>query len=359
MTAHAPGEPLVVWLSEVGVGSVDLVGGKCASLGELTRAGAPVPDGFAVTTHAHRSYLDQSGIEEVARDALTGLDYHDVAAVQAASDRIRAAIEATPIAAAVEEAMLAHYGELMDRSGGAAPVAVRSSATAEDLRSASFAGQLETFLWIQQAGEMVRHTLLCWAGMYTPQALSYRHHVGAGSGRALMSVAVQQMVDARSAGVMFTINPVNGDRSKVMVESVWGLGEGIVKGEVNPDRYLIDKVTMAVSERHVAVKETEYRFQPAAGVVAAPVSKDRQAQPSVTDSELIELLKHARQIERHYGRPQDIEWAIGSRPGSDDRVHILQSRDETVWSQKTAPAAPAPGRSAIDHVVAKMTGVTR
>jgi pyruvate,water dikinase len=176
----------------------------------------------------------------------------------------------------------------------------------------------------------------------------------------LVSVAVQQMVDALSAGVMFTINPVNGDRSKIMVESCWGLGEGIVKGEVDPDRYLVDKVTLRVLERHVAEKKIEYRFTPEAGdVVACPVTDDRRVRPSITDEELIDLVNYAKVIEQHYCRPQDIEWAMGTRQASQDHVHILQSRDETVWSQRTARNSPAPGLSALERVVANMSGTTR
>ncbi|MFI5035349.1 MAG: PEP/pyruvate-binding domain-containing protein [Acidimicrobiales bacterium] len=358
MTTPLHYEPPVVWFSEVGAESVDLVGGKCASLGELCRVGVPVPSGFAVTTHAHGAFLRDHGIEEVVGEEVRDLDYGDVVEVQAASSRIRAYVEGCEVPSAVQKVVLAHYEELMDLSGGASPVAVRSSATAEDHRNASFAGQLDTFLWIRDADQVIRHLQLCWAGLYTPQALSYRNQFRRDDDQVLMSVAVQQMVDARSAGVMFTLNPINGDRSKIMVESCWGLGEGIVKGEVDPDRYLIDKVTLRVLESHVAEKMTEYRFAAEeGGVVACPVPDERRAQPSISDDELIELVRFAREIEGHYGRPQDIEWAMGARRSSEDHVHILQSRDETVWSQRTADNPAAPGVSALDRVVAKMSGL--
>ncbi len=357
MTPTSHNKPPIVWLSEVGADSVSLVGGKCSSLGELCKAGVPVPNGFAVTTHAHALFLDENGIEDVLNEAVTGLDYDDVAAVHEASQRIRSFVESCDTPGAIEEAVLIHYDQLMTQSDGGTPVAVRSSATAEDHRNASFAGQLDTFLWIRNPDEVIRHIQLCWAGLYTPQALSYRNQFRSEGDRILMSVAVQQMVDALSAGVMFTINPLNGDRSKIMVESCWGLGEGIVKGEVDPDRYLIDKVTLRVLERHVAEKKIEYRFTPEAGdVVACTVEDDRRSKPSITDDELINLVQYGKKIEQHYSRPQDIEWAMGARQASADHVHILQSRDETVWSQKNSKKNPVADVSALDRVIASMSG---
>jgi len=350
-------QPTAVWFSEVGADSVGLVGGKCSSLGELCKAGVPVPSGFAVTTHAHALFLDMNGIEDVLREAVKGLDYDDIAAVHEASQRLRNFVESCHVPAAVEEEVLIHYHQLMAQSGGATPVAVRSSATAEDHRNASFAGQLDTFLWVRDSDAVIRYMQLCWAGLYTPQALSYRNQFRSDEERILMSVAVQQMVDSLSAGVMFTINPLNGDRSKIMIESCWGLGEGIVKGEVDPDRYLIDKVTLRVLERHVAEKKIEYRFTPEAGdVVACPVDDDRRTRPSITDDELVNLVTYGKKIEQHYSRPQDIEWAMGARQASAEHVHILQSRDETVWSQRSSKRNSEAGLSALDRVVANMSG---
>jgi pyruvate,water dikinase len=242
-------------------------------------------------------------------------------------------------------------------------VAVRSSATAEDHYTASFAGQLETYLWVRGPDDVLRHVRRCWSGLFTPHAITYRSQFGFAEEQVLVSVGVQQMVDARAAGVLFTLNPTNGDRSKVMIEACWGLGEGIVKGDVNPDRFLVDKVALSVLQRTVSEKEREYRFDPSRGeVVAAPVEADRRSSPSVSDQEVLELARTGKGIERHYGAPQDVEWAIGRATGAGDggeRLFVLQSRAETVWSRRPRASVFKPGASALEHVVDRFVGDAR
>jgi pyruvate,water dikinase len=235
-------------------------------------------------------------------------------------------------------------------------VAVRSSSIAEDAADRSFAGEHDTYLWVDGAEEVDRRVRECWASLVTSRAVAYR--AGAARDRAAelaMAVVVQQMAPARAAGVFMTLNPVNGDRSKVMIESVWGLGEPLVSGTVTPDRFLVDKVTGEVVKREVADKPTAAVREPdgGRGVVLADVPPDRAAQPSLTRGEIAELLRVARLVERRAGAPQDGEFAVleGDAP---ENVRLLQCRPETVWSRK--PRTPvARGGTAMAAVLATLT----
>lgn len=346
--------PYIVWFEQAEATSVDLVGGKCASLGELRRADVDVPIGFAVTTEAHRAFLRENRIHEQVAGMVASLDLEDVARVVAMSTKVRTIVESAEIPPAVEEAIRSAHVALLDRCGGAQAVAVRSSATAEDHYTASFAGQLDTYLWVVGIEAVLASVLRCWGGLYTPHAIIYRQGAGFGEEDSIMGVGVQQMVDARSAGVTFTLNPVNGDRSKIMLEACWGLGEGVVKGDVNPDRFLVDKVTLEILDRTVADKGHEYRYMPDSDrVERLELDPERSVRPAVSDEEVRELARLAKRIERHYGRPQDIEWAIGPRKGGSDGIHVLQSRAETVWSQRALEPVSGDGhRSAVDRVIA-------
>jgi pyruvate,water dikinase len=340
---------------ECDAGQIRRVGGKCASLGELLRAGLDVPPGFAVTTEAHRLFLEAGDLRAREEELLGGLDHEDVGALTRASRDLRALVEQAPIPDDVVAGVKEAYGALGRRAEREAlPVAVRSSATAEDMSSASFAGQLQTYLWISGEDEVVSTMRRCWSGFFTPEAISYRKRMEIPPEEALMSVAVQQMVDARTAGVMFTLNPVNGDRSKIMIESTWGLGEAVVSGEVDPDRFLVDKVILEVLERTIAAKQVEYRLDPAAGrVIAAPVEDARREEASLSDPEVLALARLGKQIEKHYGRPMDVEWAVDATRGE---VFMLQARAETVWSQRERPAIVEKKGSALDYVLADLLG---
>jgi pyruvate, water dikinase len=355
-----PSSPFICWFQDCGRTTVDTTGGKCANLGELVRLGVEVPGGFAVTTEAHRLFVDRNGVHEVAAEHLRGVDLDDVDAVQAASRALRARIEGCPIPAEVRASVAAAYGELSRRCQAreALPVAVRSSATAEDLQSASFAGQLETYLWVEGLEPVLASLRRCWAALYIPHAIHYRAKMGIAGDHISMAVGVQQMVDARTGGVMFTLNPVNGDRSKILLEACWGLGEGLVSGQVDPDRFLVDKVVLTVLERAVARKPTEYRFDPERGKVEAmPVPDDRQRQPSLSNEELETLCRLAKQVEKHFGTPQDIEWALGrvARGGEaearDVALYLLQSRPETVWRSRPRGPIAGPHEHALDLVL--------
>ncbi|HXV44362.1 MAG TPA: PEP/pyruvate-binding domain-containing protein [Anaerolineae bacterium] len=329
------------------------VGGKCASLGAMIQAGAPVPPGFAVTTDAYLNMLGTNHLSECIHVWLERLNPEDVRAEEKYSHTIRQLIEETPMAAKIEEAIRGAYEMLCQRIGMAdVPVAVRSSATAEDLPGYSFAGQQDTYLWVMGADAVVEHVRKCWSSLYTARAISYRHDNDFAHKKVLMAVGVQKMVNAKAAGVAFTLNPINGDRSKIAIDSSWGLGEAVVGGEVTPDNFLIDKVIFEVVNRVISPKHIEFVVDQANGrVVKREVEPERQSQPSLSHEELIAVAKMAKQAERFYGRPQDVEWAIDADLPPPDNVVVLQSRAETVWSQQERQRVGASHATGIAGVV--------
>ena len=332
----------IVWFQDCDASSVPEVGGKCASLGELMRAGMNVPPGFAVTTAAHKCFLDEHDLRQREQELLDGIDYEHTSAVAEASRKLRDLVERSPVPEDVEAEIRSAYG----RADGA-PVAVRSSAVAEDMATASFAGQLQTYLWIEGEDAVLEHVRRCWSGFFTPEALSYRKNLGIVDEQTLMSVGVQRMVHARSAGVMFTLNPINGDRSKIAIESTWGLGEALVGGEVNPDRFLVDKVTLDVLESNIGEKDVEYRLED--GTVSAhPIHDERRTTASLSQIEVVELARLGKEIERHYGRPEDVEWVIDADTGT---LFVLQARAETVWSRRERPSIAKKKASALEYVL--------
>jgi pyruvate,water dikinase len=217
----------------------------------------------------------------------------------------------------------------------ALPVAVRSSATAEDLPTASFAGQQDTYLWITNADQVIESVRKCWASLYTARAISYRVKNDFPHEKVLISVGVQKMVNSRTAGVMFTLNPTDGDISKVVLEGSWGLGETVVSGSVNPDKFVVDKVMGEINERTISTKHIECVFDVEKGeTVDADVDEDMQCTCCLEDPEIKELVKTAKTIETHYGRAMDIEWAIDKDFSFPENIFIVQARPETVWSQR-------------------------
>nr|WP_275941549.1 PEP/pyruvate-binding domain-containing protein [Planosporangium mesophilum] len=332
------------------------MGGKFGSLAEMTEAGFAVPPGFGITTTAYRHFLEAAGLADRARQVREQAATADLATVSALSAGFTAEIEAAPLPADLEEAVRGAYAELERRTGiEALPVAVRSSGESEDLAGASFAGQYDTYLWVRGADEVLTYLRKCWAGMFGTAVLTYRPDGGASVVTADhgICVGVQQMVDARSAGVMFTLDPVTGDRSKVVIEGCWGLGEGVVKGDITPTRYVVDKVTFEVVTRALSRQEVQYRFDPSTKAVGmVPVHPDRCDAPCLEDEHIDQLAQLAKRIERHRGAPQDIEWAI-SEAGD---VHVLQVRPETVWSQRRPEAPILEKKSAVDHVLMRFSG---
>lgn len=316
--------------------SLSTVGGKNASLGEMIKAGIRVPHGFAVSTDSYLEFITKAGIEEEIYAALSNLDPADVAAINDAADQVQDLINGAEMSESIYGAIQhAYQGLCRKYSSELIPVAVRSSATAEDLPTASFAGQQETYLWIQGADRVIQRVQNCWASLFTPRAISYRIKNNFPHDKVLISVGVQKMVNSRAAGVMFTLNPTDGDLSKVVIEGSWGLGETVVSGSVNPDKFVVDKVVMETSERTVSTKHIECVYDPDKGeVVNADIAEDMQCVCCLEDQEIKELVKMGKVIEDHYGRPMDIEWAIDKDAEFPENVFIVQARPETVWSQR-------------------------
>jgi pyruvate,water dikinase len=327
------------------------LGGKCASLVALTAAGMSVPPGFAVTTTAFENFLDEAGIRAEVTALLEGLDPSDVAAVDAASAHIRELIRSRPVPAAVREEFDTAYAALQGRFDQPVPVAVRSSATAEDLPDASFAGQQDTFLWLIDRDDVAEHVRLCWASLYTSRAIVYRLKNGIPEEGLSMAVAVQKMVNARVAGVAMTLDPATGDRSVVAIDASWGLGELVVSGSVTPDNLKVDKVMLTVSSQTIGAKHAELvPDADARHVHEHEVPEERRVVRCLSDAEVLAIAAVAKRAERHFGVPQDIEWALDRDLPDGENLMLLQSRPETVWTRKNTETAVGPAGSGIESI---------
>jgi pyruvate,water dikinase len=331
---------LVLWFENLRKTDIPLVGGKNANLGEMINAGIPVPPGFAVTAYAYEKFLEETRIAEkiyrMIKETVT--DPNDPKQYDTASKKIRELIEASSMPKDIENAIKSAYKELNKRLNlKDVFVAVRSSATAEDLPDASFAGQQETFLNVRGVDELLENIVKCWSSLFTPRAIFYRNEKNFAHEKVFISVGVQKMVNSRAAGVMFTLNPVTGDTRHIVIEGNHGLGESVVSGSVTPDDFVVDKVSMKIIEKRISKKTVQYIRDPQTGkTVHADVPVDKQEQPCVNDEEILKLAELAKRIEQHYGRPQDIEWAIDRDIPFPVNIFIVQSRPETVWSAQQA-----------------------
>ncbi len=309
------------------------VGGKCASLGEMTQAGVAVPPGFAVTTDAYQAMLDHHGMRAEIERHLAGVDPFDIDQVDRAAQAIRIRIRSHKLPAEVEAAIRTAYAKMGDNM----PVAVRSSATAEDLPDASFAGQQDTYLWVRGADQVVEKVRDCWASLYTTRAVAYREKNRIPHAEVLMSVGVQKMVNARAAGVAMSLDPVNGDRTKIVFDASWGLGEMVVSGVVTPDNFTVEKVLMEIIDRKISDKHVELVGDAEVGeAVEREVSEARRRIQCLTDAEVVAVAALAKRLEKQNKCPQDVEWAIDADLPEGENLLALQSRPETIWSQKKA-----------------------
>lgn len=318
----------VLWFKDIGKEDIPLVGGKCANLGELTgKIGVPVPDGFAVSAYAYRAFLEKSKAEKQIAAFMKNLDVSDMKELQRVAEKIRKYIERVPVPAEIEKEIVGAYDELCTVSGRKnVPVAVRSSATAEDLPGASFAGQQDTFLNIYRKN-LVRSVKECWSSLFTPRAIVYRIEKGFSHEKVLISVAVQELIFSKSSGVMFTIDPVSGAKDKIVVNASWGLGEAIVSGQVTPDEYIVRKKDLAIMKKHIPKKVRQIVSDQKGGTKWARITGNMAKRQALSDDEIVRIAEYGMQIEKHYGVPQDIEWAIDER----NRIFILQARPETVY----------------------------
>ena len=341
---------LILWFDEIGIGDVPLVGGKNASLGEmyqrLTSKGVNIPGGFAITAYAYRYLIAEAKIEQAIKDALEGLNTHDMENLQKRGEKVRSIIRNTDFPPDLTQAILDGYRKMEEIYTKGVDVAVRSSATAEDLPDASFAGQQETFLNIRGEDPLIDACKRCFASLFTNRAISYRHDKGFGQFDVYLSIAIQKMIrsDQASAGVIFSIDTETGFKDAVFITGSWGLGENVVQGAVNPDEYYVFKPTLRQGKRPIVGKRigskeikmiyTDDPNEPVENISTTPQERDSFI---LTDDEILTLAQWTCIIEDHYSqeagffKPMDLEWA---KDGDKGELFIVQARPETVHSQQ-------------------------
>ena len=338
-------EVFVKWFEELGMHDVPLVGGKNASLGEmirnLGRKGVKVPSGFAVTAYAYKYTIEKAGIDKKIREILSDLDTHDVQNLAERGEKIRSLIRNTPLPKELEEEIRKYYREMEKRYGKNVDVAVRSSATAEDLPDASFAGQQETFLNVRGEDELIEKVRECFASLFTNRAISYREDKGFDHFSVFLSVGVQKMVrsDLACSGVMFSIDTESGFKDVVYITGAYGLGENVVQGKVNPDQFYVFKPTLKkgfrpIIEKKLGTKEWKLVYTEG-GTKQEEVPLEERKKFVINDDEILKLAEWACIIEEHYKKPMDIEWA---KDGITGDLFIVQARPETVHSQRDMSA---------------------
>ena len=341
--------PLILWFDEIGIQDVPLVGGKNASLGEmfrnLTPKGIKVPEGFAVTAEAYRYFIRENHLDEKIRKALEGLDTHNMKDLQKRGRKVRNLILKAKMPSRLAEEIEKAYRRLEEKYGRNVDVAVRSSATAEDLPDASFAGQQETYLNVRGAEKVIEHVKKCFASLFTDRAISYREDKGFDHFNVYLSVAIQKMVrsDKACSGVMFTLDTESGFRDVVYITGSWGLGENVVQGKVNPDEFYVFKPTLKKGYRSIVSKKLGskeikmvYSRDPEHPVKDVKTTRRERESFVLSDDEILKLAEWAILIEEHYGRPMDIEWAKdgdGKTVGTGE-LFIVQARPETVHGAK-------------------------
>jgi len=337
-------DKLVLWFSEIRNTDVGVVGGKNASLGEmysnLTKKGVNIPNGFAITAHSYKLFLKKSGIEKRMREILSDLDVTNLKNLQARGKKVRDTIMAAEFPAELKKEIVASYQKLCKEYGPNTDVAVRSSATAEDLPDASFAGQQETYLNIRGVDALLRASKECFSSLFTDRAISYRHTKKFGQFSVYLSIGVQKMVrsDMACSGVMFTIDTESGFRDVALVTGSYGLGENIVQGRVDPDQFYVHKPTLKLGKKPIISRELGskdvrmiYSNNKSKPTVNVKTSLQDAGKFCITDSEVLNLAKWGCIIEDHYKKPMDIEWAKDGRTG---KLFIVQARPETVQSRR-------------------------
>lgn len=347
----------VLWFDELKREDVALVGGKSSSLGELTSStSVPVPYGFATTAHGYREFMSKTGLESRIKEALDSLDdVENSALLRDVCAKIRAMICAEEMPADLAEAIRVSYEELGKKVGEKDPfVAVRSSATAEDLPDASFAGQQDTYLNVRGADTIIEKVKECYASTFTDRATYYRVKQGFDHMTVALSAAVQMMVFSKAAGVMFTVDLVTGDDNNILIEGSWGLGEYVVQGTVTPDNFHVNKHDMVITDRMINDKHIRLVRKADGDCIEEVVPADEARAQVLSDAQVLELADYAKQIEKHYGCYMDMEWGIDERDG---KLWILQARPETVWSRKeksdTSAETPSLGDTGNREIVVK------
>ncbi len=333
----------VVWLEEVGKDDLSVVGGKGASLGEMINIGVPVPGGFAVTAQAFRDFINRAGIAKKLFEALN-VDVNKEEQLHKAEEAAKKLIMEAKVPDDIEKAIKSRYDEMCKREGEQVFVAVRSSATAEDLPDASFAGQQETYLNMRGAEDVFNAVRKCWASLYGARAIFYRVEQGFEHDKVNLSAIVQKMVDSEKSGVMFSSQPSTGE-PLVVIEGAWGLGESVVSGSVSPDNFVVDRKSKGIISKYIASKEIMIIRDPKTlKTVTIKVPADKKEAVVLSDKEAVELAGYAEILEKHYGLPQDIEWGVER-----GKIYILQSRPITTINnaKKSAASDVSPDKSKV------------
>jgi phosphohistidine swiveling domain-containing protein len=326
------------WFDEVGAADVGLVGGKAANLGEMVAAGLPVPPGFCLCAQAYRDFIQATELDEPIRSILAETRQYDPADVEVKSALIRDLFLQHRVPRAIAEEIGDSYRHLVRQLGradvSAVPVAVRSSATAEDLPTASFAGQQDTYLNVCGTGQLVACVRECWASLWTARAVTYRAQQGFDHHKVYLAVVVQAMIDSEISGIMFTANPITGNQEEAVINASWGLGEAIVSGLITPDTFAVRKSDGRILSRKIASKERTIEYAGKGGTVERATPAHLRSVSAVSDDQIAELTALGQQIETHYGAPQDIEWAYAQ-----GCLYVLQSRPITTLAAKAEEAA--------------------
>lgn len=339
---------MIAWFADIGLHDRPSVGGKGGSLGELTKAGIEVPPGFVVRTKAFEQFIQALDAEQPLRAPVEALDPADLDKVKTVTDAVRRRIVQMAMPDDVQSELRLAYEALCGDQANA-PVAIRSSATTEDAEDASFAGLQDTYLWVLGFEDVLQMVRACWSSLYSVESVCYRRKQEFPEKDVAMAVVVQTMVDARTAGVMFTRSPTTGDRSVVTIEGAWGLGSSVVSGEVTPDRWVVAKLTDEITRRDISDKHIkQVPRTEGGGIEDVELDADSRRAPCMSDAELIALKSIGQKAEQHYGRPQDIEWAVD---GSSGKIFLLQSRPETVWSAREDAPVAKPQSDPMKHVM--------
>ena len=327
-------EQFLLWFEQLEKTDVPIVGGKSASLGEMTsKTDVPVPYGFATTAYAYRYFIEKSGLKEKMAALLSELtDVENSALLRDVSAKLRAAIMAEKMPEDLQQAIAGAYAELAKKVGEELPfVAVRSSATAEDLPDASFAGQQDTYFNVQGAEIVIAKVKECYASCFTDRAVYYREKQGFDHLDVALSAVIQMMVFSKAAGVMFTVNVATGNDENILIEAAYGLGEYVVQGTVTPDNYTVSKADNKIIEINVNAQDVMLVRKKGGDCEEQPVPAENYHKQTLTNEQILELANYAKKIEKHYGCYMDIEWGIDERT---DKIWILQARPETVWSRR-------------------------
>ena len=354
IVSRAIGKKLIFWFSEVGRENIGMIGGKCASLGEIIRAGIPSSDGFTITAQAFNKFVKDVGLSTVISQYIAKFaDTTDCTCYEEASHCLRSIIEEKQIPDDLAEVIVEAYDSLSEKCHTTdVPVAVRSSGLAEDMADTSFAGQHDSYGNVWGASELLESVLKCWSSLFTARAISYRIKTKIGFENLGIGIAVQRFILAKCAGVGFTVHPVTGDTSKIIIDGSWGLGESVVSGMVTPDSYVINKQSLTLEE--VMIKRKLLEIVPClkqVGCQQREVSVKRQQKACLNIEQVCKLAELGKKLELHFGCPQDFEWAIDSTVRFPNNIVILQSRPMTAIE-----SAKKPSRQIADMIVSRTLG---